>query len=208
MTQVLLNRLLAKANSLFQDVGVGVVHEEQLAAALDLSLASFQNLFGSKAELVLQVVRYNLARQRQEHAELFTHLGTPIECLLALLHHSLQEMRRAPYYDYHALREICPQAWGVIQEYVQDYTFPLLVRLLQASITEGHLRADLDPPFIARIMVAQFSLITNEAYFPPDYTNLAEVYRNIYFYYVRGLCTEEGARLTSVHFSKADLFTT
>lgn len=207
MTQVLLNKLLTKAHALFQDVGVGMVHEEQLAAALDLSPAAFKNLFGTKAELILQVTRYNLARQRQEHTELFAHLGTPIECLLALLHHNLQEMRRAPYYDYHVLRDICPQAWDTIQEHVQDYAFPLLVRLLQESITEGHLRADLDPAFIARIMVAQFSIITNEALFPPDHTNLAELYRSIYFYYVRGLCTEEGARLTSVHFSKADLFT-
>jgi hypothetical protein len=49
-------------------------------------------------------------------------------------------------------------------------------------------------------MLAQFSLVVNEQLFPPDYNNLADVYRNIFFYYVRGLCTEEGARLATTHF--------
>lgn len=206
MTQVLLNQLLTKANALFRQVGIGVLHEEQLAAALDLTPSTFRTTFGSKAELVAQVTQRNLARQRQEHTELFANLETPVECLLGLLHHSMQELRRSPNYDYHVLRDTCPKAWEYIQDYLHDYSFPLLVRLLQEAIAEGQLRADLDPTFIARIILAQFSLVTNETYFPPDHTNLAEVYRNIFFYYVRGLCTEEGARLTTVHFAKADLF--
>lgn len=202
MEQVLLHQLLDKANSLFRSVGVGVVHEEQLAAALDLSHTEFRNQFGSKQELVVQVVQRSIMRQRHEHAELFANLGTPIECLLALLHHSLHELRRSPNYDYHVMREHYPQAWDAMQDYLQLYSYPLLTRLLQEGIIEGQLRADLDAPFIARIMLAQFGLILNEDVFPPDSTNQADLYRNIFFYYVRGLCTEDGIRLATSHFTR------
>ena len=202
MEQVLLHQLLDKANLLFRSVGIGIVHEEQLAAALDLSNYEFRNLFGSKQELVVQVIRRNLTRQQHEHAELFANLGTPIECLLALLHHSLHELRRSPHYDYHVMREQYPQAWDVMQNFLEQYSYPLLTRLLQEGIIEGQLRADLNAPFIARIMMAQFSLILNEEMFPPDHTNQADVYRNIFFYYVRGLCTDEGARLATSHFAR------
>ncbi|MBC8083496.1 MAG: TetR/AcrR family transcriptional regulator [Hymenobacter sp.] len=200
MEQVLRHQLLDKANQLFRSVGVGLIHEEQLAAALDLSLTAFRCQFGSKAELILQVTRRNLARQRHEHNELFAHLGTPVECLLALLHHSLHEMRRSPHYDYYVLRDKYPLVWDTIQEYLQHYSLPLLTRLLQEGVIEGQFRADIDAPFIARIMLAQFGLILNEQVFPPDFTNLADVYRNIFFYYVRGICTEEGVRLATSHF--------
>lgn len=176
------------------------MHEEQIAVALDLSLLAFRNQFGSKAELVTQVIRRNLERQRYEHDQLFGNLGTPVECLLALLHHSLHELRRSPHYDYHVMRDQYPQAWNAIQDYLEQYSYPLLTRLLQEGIIEGQFRADLNAPFIARIMLAQFSLVVNEQLFPPDYNNLADVYRNIFFYYVRGLCTEEGARLATTHF--------
>lgn len=202
MEQVVLHQLLDKANLLFRSVGVGLVHEEQLAAALDLDLAAFRYQFGSKAELISQVIRRNIERQRYEHDQLFANLGTPVECLLALLHHSLHELRRSPHYDYHVMREQYPQAWNTIQHYLQQYSFPLLTRLLQEGIVEGQFRADLDAPFIARIMLAQFSLVLDENIFPPDFTNLADVYRNIFFYYVRGLCTEEGIRLATSHFAR------
>lgn len=202
MEQVVLHQLLDKANSLFLSVGLGIVHEEQLAAALDLTLSEFRNQFNSKQELIVQIVQRNIVRQQHEHAELFINLGTPIECLLALLHHSLHELRRSPHYDYHVMREQYPRAWNAMQDFLEQYSYPLLTRLLQEGIIEGQLRADLNAPFIARIMLAQFSLILNEEIFPADYTNQADVYRNIFFYYVRGLCTEEGARLATSHFAR------
>ena len=201
MEQVLLHQLLERANLLFREAGIRLLHEEQLAVALDMTPATFRTVFGSKAELMLQVTRHNLARQRHEHQELFSNLATPIECLLALLHHSVQELRNS-HHEYHVVREQMPLVWAAMQEYMHEYAYPLLTRLIQEGIQEGQLRAALDAPFIARIIVAQFSLVLNETYFPPEHTSLADVYRNIFFPYVRGRCTEEGMRLTAVHFGK------
>lgn len=201
MEQVVLRQLLEKANLLFQDMGVRMLHEEQLATALDLSPATFRAVFTSKAELLLQVTRHNLARQRHELEELFANLATPVECLLAMLHHSLHELRRS-HHDYHVVREQYPLVWAAMQEYLQEFGFPVLTRLIRESVQEGQLLASLDAPFIARIILAQFSLVLDEQHFPPDHTNLGDVYRNIFFPYVRGLCTEEGMRLTAPHFAR------
>ncbi|WBO84093.1 TetR/AcrR family transcriptional regulator [Hymenobacter yonginensis] len=201
MEQVVLHQLLDKANLLLRDMGVRLLHEEQLAVALDLTPAMFRTIFGNKAEFMLQVTRHNLARQRREHEELFANLATPVECLLGMLHHSLHELRQS-HHDYHVVREQFPLVWDAIQEYTREYAFPLLTRLLQEGVQEGQFRAALDAPFIARIILAQFSLVLNEQFFPPDQVNLGEVYRNIFFPYVRGLCTEEGMRLTAPHFAR------
>lgn len=202
MQELVLQQLLDRANTLFRQVGVGLIHEEQLAAALDLSPAAFREQFGSKAELLLAVTQRNLARQRQEHEQLFANLATPAECLLALLHHSLHELRRSPHHDYHVLRERYPESWTLIQEYLIGYSQPLLVRLLQEGIQEGQFRADVDARAIAHVLLAQFSLVLNEQFFPPDHVNLADVYRNIFSPYVRGLCTTAGLRLVGPLFER------
>ena len=197
MQELILQQLLDRAYTLFRQVGVGLIHEEQLAAALDLSPAAFREQFVSKADLLLTVTRRNLDRQRHEQAELFAHLGTPVECLLALLRHSLQELRRSPHHDYHVLRERYPESWALIQDYLEHYSRPLLVHLLQEGIREGQFRADVDARAIAHIILAQFSLVLNEQFFPPDQVNLAEVYRNIFVPFVRGLCTTSGLHLAA-----------
>jgi AcrR family transcriptional regulator len=201
MEQVVLHQLLEKANRVLRDMGVRMLHEEQLAVALDLTPAMFRTIFGSKAEMLLQVTRHDLARQRHEHEELFANLATPVECMLGLLHHSLHELRHSNH-EYHIVREQYPLVWNTIQEYTQDYAFPLLTRLIRESVQEGQFLASLDATFIARIILAQFSLVLNEQFFPPDHTNLGDVYRSIFFPYVRGLCTEEGMRLTAPHFAR------
>jgi AcrR family transcriptional regulator len=202
MEDIVLHELLDRANKLFRQVGVGILHEEQLAVALDLTLPAFREIFGSKAGLLRLTTQQNLQRQREEHDELFVNLATPVECLLAWLHHSLQELRRSPHYDYQVLRDQFPECWGLIQEHLYVYSFPLLTRLLQEGIQEGQFRSDLEPGMIAHIMMAQMNLILNEAYFPPDYVNQADIYRSMFAPYVRGLCTVEGLRLVTLHFER------
>lgn len=202
MEDILLHQLLDRALSLFHQVGVRVVHEEQLAAALDLSPATFRELLGSKADVVTQVTRRNLERQRREHAELFANLSTPVECLVALVRHGLYEIRRSPHYDYHIIRTDYPVAWQAFQEHFYDYTVPLIRRLVREGIAEGQFRSDLDAPLVAHILLAQLGLVLNETYFPPDHTNLADAYYHIFLPYVRGLCTPAGLRLADPLFDR------
>jgi AcrR family transcriptional regulator len=202
MEKLVLHQLLDRANTLFRQVGVGLVHEEQLAAELDLSPAAFREIFGSKAALLHIVTQRNLSRQRQEHEQLLANLATPAECLLALLRHSLQELRRSPHHDYHVMRQRYPESWALIEDYLVNYSQPLLVRLLQHGIQEGQFRAELDARATAHVLLALFGLVVNEQYFPPDYFNLADVYRNVCGPYVRGLCTTAGLRLVGPLFDR------
>ncbi len=202
MEELVHHQLLDRANALFRQVGVGLIHEEQLAAALDCSMATFRAQFGSKAELLYSVTERNLRRQRQEREQLLSNLDTPAECLVGLLRHSIHELRYSPHHDYHVMRDQYPDSWQLIQDYLQDYSQPLLVRLLQEGIQQGQFRADLDPRFIAHIIRAQFSLVVNETLFPPDQVSQADTYAGIFAPYVRGLCTPAGLQVVSSLFER------
>ena len=202
MEETILHQLLDRANTLFRQVGIGLIHEEQLAAALDCTPAAFREQFGSKAELLHSVTQRNLLRQREEHTELFANLATPAECLVALLRHSLHELHRSPHHDYHVMRDRYPDSWDLLQDHLHHYSRPQLTRLLADGIQLGQFRAELNPAFIAHIVLAQFSLVLNERFFPPDEISQPDTYRNIFAPYVRGLCTTAGLRLVANHFDK------
>ena len=46
----------------------------------------------------------------------------------------------------------------------------------------------------------QLNLLLNPQVFPPGRFNIAEVFRSIFLYYIRGICTDEGARIAAEHF--------
>ncbi|RFP64895.1 TetR/AcrR family transcriptional regulator [Hymenobacter lapidiphilus] len=202
MEQIVRQQLLDRAAALFREVGVRLPHEEQLAAALDCTPTEFRQVFGSKEMLLCAVTEHNLARQRQEHAELFANLDTPAECLVGLLRYDMNELRQAPHYDYHIMRTQFPRAWQLIDEHLHTYARPLLVRLLQGGIDQGQFRASLDASLIAHIILAQFSLVLNEQLFPPDELDLSLIYHNIFTPYVRGLCTPAGLHAVATHFER------
>ena len=45
-------------------------------------------------------------------------------------------------------------------------------------------------------------MLLNPQVFPPDRYNMREVFRSIFLYYIRGICTDEGARIAAEHFAQ------
>ena len=51
-------------------------------------------------------------------------------------------------------------------------------------------------------MLKQVALMLNPQVFPPDCYNMSKVFRSIFLYYIRGICTDEGARIAAEHFAR------
>ena len=77
-----------------------------------------------------------------------------------------------------------------------------LQQLLNDEIRNRLFRSDINIQLITRVLVEQLNLLLNPPVFPPDRLNMAEVFRSIFLYYIRGICTDEGARITAEHFAR------
>ncbi|MBU6119692.1 hypothetical protein [Hymenobacter siberiensis] len=51
-------------------------------------------------------------------------------------------------------------------------------------------------------MLEQLNVMLNPQVFPPDRYNMREVFRSIFLYYIRGICTDDGARIAAEHFAR------
>ena len=45
-------------------------------------------------------------------------------------------------------------------------------------------------------------MVLNPLVFPPGWFGPAKVFRSIFLYYIRGICTDEGARIAAKHFAR------
>jgi hypothetical protein len=70
---------------------------------------------------------------------------------------------------------------------------------------QGYFRKDINLQLVTKIILEQFNLIINPHVFPPDRYDMGEVFRSIYLYYVRGLCTDKGSKLAEEYFSKSNI---
>ncbi len=202
MNPTLRNTLLDEAHALFLRNGISRFSNEELMDALDVSPTTFREMFKDRDDLVLQVTRYDIERQKREQAELFARVPNPVERLLSLLETGIQNIRKmAPGYVPDLIQNY-PAAWELSQQHMQQHALPQMQSLLNDGVMQKLLRGDININLVSKIIVELVGMVINENTFPPARYDMAEVFRSVYLYYFRGLCTEEGMKSAASYFSR------
>lgn len=203
MNQTLRETLLEEALLLFQTKGISNLPLEQIMTALDISPTTFREMFHDKDDLVLQIIHYDIARQQREHTELFARVPDPVGRILSLLELGIRDLRRIKSPDYFSdLIQHYPAAWAVGMQHLDDYSYPQIHGLLNEGVVQKFLRGDINITLVSKIIIEQLNMVLNEQVFPPSRYDVAEVFRSVYLYYIRGLCTDEGIKAASTYFAR------
>jgi AcrR family transcriptional regulator len=202
MPQTFKSNLLKEAQSVFTRLGVSRLSEPELIEALHVAPATFYGMFKDKEDLVFQAMQYDLERQKQEHAQLFANFSSPVERMMALHAHGFHEMNKVTSISFLEVQHLYPRAWKLLLDHLATYSYPQLRDLIQDGVLQQQFRHDIDIELVTKIIMQQMNMVFNHELFPPDQYSRADVFRGVYFYYLRGLCTTEGLRLGAEHFSR------
>lgn len=63
-------------------------------------------------------------------------------------------------------------------------------------------RSDINIQLVTIILIQQVNIVLTPGIFPAGSFQVAEIFRSIFLYYIRGLCTDQGARLAAEHFAR------
>lgn len=193
---------LEAALPVFFEHGLRAASNEALAAALHTSVSALLAQYPTRDALVQQVMLADTEQQKREHAELFARYPTAVERLYALLQMGLQRLAQVPGTFYSEMQAGFPLAWDQLMDHLQSYSAPQLQQLLNDGIRSRLFRSDINIQLVTKILLEQVNMLLNPQVFPPDRFNMAEVFRSIFLYYIRGLCTDEGARIAADHFAR------
>lgn len=202
---ILKETITQEALAIFQREGLENISEPNLLNKLDISQATFREIFKDLPDLVNQVMVYDLAVQRHEHAQILGNSPNAVEDIMRLLVHGINQVKKVnPSYYLH-LQRYYPQAWQIGLAHLQSYSQPQIHGIINKGVLEGNFRKDINIPLVTKIIMEQLNMLLNPAMFPPDRYNLAEVFRSIFLYYLRGLCTDTGARQAEHFFAHNQL---
>lgn len=193
---------LEAAMPVFYRHGLHDASNAVLAKALQTSETELTAQFPSRELLVHHTVLADMERQKREHTELYQQYPTAVERLYGLLQMGLRDLTAVPGQFYGDLQAGFPQTWEAVMDHLQSYSAPQLQQLLNDGIRSKLFRSDINIQLVTKILIEQLNLLLNPQVFPPDRYNMREVFRSIFLYYIRGICTDDGARIAAEHFAR------
>lgn len=200
-----LEKMYSEILLVYKGEGIEQIANEDLARRLDISQAQASVLFADKAELVRQVVQQDLKEQEQHDKELLKNAANPVEEIILLLQDGIQKLKEVNPAYILDLQQYYPNIWQLCLDHLSSYNYYLNLDVINRGILQGYFRKDINLQLVVKIILEQFNMLINPAVFPPERYDMGEVFRSIYLYYVRGICTEQGSRLAEEYFSRNNI---
>ncbi len=185
---------------LLRQVGLQAPSDAELAQAQQLTVAEYAQRYPTRADLLHDTFKLDLERQQQDHARLYAHFTSPVARIFGLINYSVADLAEtSPQY----LADLSQHSdtWELLQEHLATYSTPQLQQLLNEGIRQGLLRSDINIRLVTIIIVQQLNIVLTPNIFPPTVSS-AEIFRSVFLYYIRGLCTAEGAHQAAEHFAR------
>lgn len=197
--------ILEEAIKLFQQEGIEANSEDAIRQKLDISQATYNGLFANKESLVRQAIEHDMKVQEEFQKQLLNKAESSVDEILILIQNGIKNMQETNPVYISDLIQHYPRVWEICLEYLNSQSYYQLYDILNRGVQAGDFRKDLNLQLVTKIMLEMVSLMLNPQTFPPDKFNLAEVYRSIYLYYIRGLCTDSGAKNAETYFAKLSI---
>ncbi len=187
---------------MFKKEGIEANSEDDLIKKLDIRQTTFRELFSDKKDVVKKTVLFDMEEQKREHAVILSKASSPVEEIFLLLHHGINDMKKLNPLYITDLQSHYPEVWQLGMEHLNTYSYHQLSEIINRGVINGDFRKDVNIQLVTKIILEQLNMMLNPVMFPPSRYDLAEVFRSIYLYYMRGICTEKGGKTAEEFFTR------
>jgi AcrR family transcriptional regulator len=126
--------ILGEAISLFQKEGIEAFTEEQLRSKLDISQATYNELFSSKANLVREALLYDIKKQQEHQKELVKDVKSAIEEILIMIQDGINNMKATNPAYITDLQQYYPEVWEIALNHLNTHSYYLLHDILNRGV--------------------------------------------------------------------------
>lgn len=192
--------ILREAVDLFEKEGIDKFTEADLRKRLDISEATYTSFFKDREDLLLQSYQQRLNDNRLEQEKIIKSAANPVEEIFELIDQGSRQLKTiSPLY----LADLAkyPKVLKLARENSETYSYPLIYGILNRGVVEGYFRKEMNLGVVTRVILESVYLLLRTDIFPPASFSSREVFRNIYLYYLRGLCVKEHIDLLDRYFS-------
>lgn len=188
-------RILVKANELFNRYGIRSVSMDDIAAQLGMSKKTLYQYYTDKDELVHAVFDIALTVNRNNCLECSKKGENAIhEVFLSfdIMEEMLKSMNPSVLFDMHKYH---PSAYKKFDDFRNGFLYKIIKNNLERGIKEELYRADIDTDILTRYRLYSVLLSFNPEVFPTIKANAAYIEQQLIECFVYGLATPKGYKL-------------
>lgn len=194
MYTALEQRIIAKASELFLLHGIKAVTMDFLATEMGISKRTLYERFKDKETLLRKTLEYQDEKSRQEREKLARECTNPLELNLMeykVISDSLRRINRNYIRD---LQKYHPQIADYFTKKLET-DMEKVVSVMEKSIQEGYIRAELNPRILALLLRVQLETLIYSEEIEKNHFSYPEVFETIVLNYARGIATPKGLKL-------------
>ena len=191
------NRVIEMASQMFFEQGIRKVRMDDVAAALTMSKRTLYEMFADKEELLLECMKVNQEKKRENAARVADSANNVLEIVLRLYQYGMDEMKHvhpSMYRDIKKYPKVC--------EYLNQRKAQSTNNsrgFYETGVRQGLLRADINfDIFQFLVDLSMSGFLTNDLLM--ERWTLADVLDTVVRVNMRGICTEKGQRMLDEFF--------
>jgi TetR/AcrR family transcriptional regulator, cholesterol catabolism regulator len=188
-------RILVKAEELFNRYGLRSVSMDDIAAQAGMSKKTLYQYYEDKEALVSEVFTTRMDENKlncthaQKCADNALH-----EIFLAFdkLQEMFAEMHPGVLFE---MEKYHPNAFGKFQNFRDSFIYSMIRTNLERGIKEGLYRAEIDVDILTRYRIHSIMLAFNPGVFPNVKTNLVNIQWELLVHFLYGVSTAKGVKM-------------
>jgi len=188
-------RILVKANELFNRYGIRSVSMDDIAAQLGMSKKTLYQYYTVKDELVNAVFDVVLSINRNNCTECIKKGDNAIhEVFLSfdIMEEMLKTMNPSVLFD---MQKYHPSAYKKFEDFKNGFLYKIIKSNLERGVKEELYREEIDPDILSRYRLHTVLLSFNPDVFPTVKTNAVYVEQQLIECFLYGLATLKGYKL-------------
>jgi len=188
-------RIIEEAAVMFRTYGIKSVTMDLLATHMGISKRTIYEVFKDKDELLAGVLKWMTVRQREVMEKALNESDNVIEAIFRMMNTMMEHFKSmSPAFQ----MDIKRYHMDIAKKLENHDQLPYVKNneiIIEKGIKDGVFRKDIDVKIINKCMLEVAKMSNDREIFPPDDFMSADVIRNVYINYLRGLCTQKGLDL-------------
>lgn len=193
------SKILTTAMTAFGEEGIRAVKMDDIAARLGISKRTLYEIYDNKEDLLFEGVKAYHEQQRKKMREFDSRSRDVLDTLLFAYWQKVEEFRRTSPTFYSDLSKY-PHVLRYFEE-VKEQNRDGMRNFYQKGVREGYFRSDLDYELAGSIFEALGCYIMDMQLYKRY--SMEELFTNLIFVSVRGMCTHKGIETLSGYLEEA-----
>lgn len=193
--------IMVKALAWFQTNGVKDLTERKIVELAALPDDTFPALFRDKEDLLRQSVEHHLDNYDIFPRAVLEQATNPIEEIILMFKCCADHVKDVHPGYFIQIQYLYPAIWNTYLRHSQINYYYQFYDLINEGIIQDLFRKDINIEIVTKVLIEQLNVMHNTHLFPKHRYNMGEVFRTIFLYYLKGICTEKGRQISDRFFS-------